>query len=77
MRHEDGNFFSKDQFFKDGQSYHKEQKKIEDEWRVEWQRVADEIETVRDEDDEVGLLEGRIKREELREELFNYLQMQE
>lgn len=76
MTHEDGNFTSRDQFYKEGRSYRRQQREVEKEWREERERVANEAEANRNNEDEIGLLEGKLKREELREELFNYLGMQ-
>jgi hypothetical protein len=75
MRHEDGEFTSKDAFFKDGKSYQKDQKKVEKKWRQKRQEVADELEERRDADDDIGLLEGRLKREQLRAALFDHIDM--
>ena len=77
MKHENGNFISADQFLKDGRVYRKRMSGLEKTWREERQRLADETEVLRNQDDEIGLLEGKLKREELREELFKYLQMEE
>jgi hypothetical protein len=77
MKHEDGNFISRDRFFKAGRAYRKKQRQLEKEWREERQRVADEVEAARSERDEVELVEGKLKREELREELFKYIRAEE
>jgi hypothetical protein len=77
MKHEDGNFISRDHFYKKGRKYRKKQRKLEKEWRAERQRVANEEEEELDADDDTGLLEGKIKREELKEKLFEYIEMVE
>jgi hypothetical protein len=76
MKHEDGNFISADTFITDGRSYRKRLGHIEREWRKRQEEVAEELEARRNHEDEIGLLEGKLKREKLREELFSYLRGQ-
>jgi RecJ-like exonuclease len=76
MKHEDGNFISADTFITDGRSYRKRLGRIEREWRKRQEEVAEELEARRNHEDEIGLLEGKLKREKLREELFSYLRGQ-
>jgi hypothetical protein len=48
---------------------------MEREWRRERRRVADEEEAGHAADDDVGLIEGQLKREELKEKLFEFIRM--
>jgi hypothetical protein len=73
MNHEDGQNMSKDKFYQDGIKYQRKHKKEEQKWqREQWQRAAREEEE-REQNDDIDLLDGQIKREELKEELFKYM----
>ena len=64
---------SKDKFYKRGQKYQKKQRRIERRWqRVQQENMAN-IEGALDADDDIELLQGKIKREALKEELFEYM----
>ncbi|KAJ7091298.1 hypothetical protein C8R43DRAFT_908307, partial [Mycena crocata] len=73
MKHEDGNFVSRSQFYKKGKRYRKQQKNLEREWKRARLQEAVRSERERDMDDDIGLLEGKLKREELKAKLFEYL----
>ena len=42
-------------------------------WQAERQDVATVVEREEDKNNDVGLLEGKVKREELKQKLFTYL----
>ena len=73
MNHEDGRFYSQDQFYKDGQAYMKEQRIQERRWRRHERQHNTNEENRREEARDLELLEGKIKREELKEQLFRYI----
>ena len=73
MNHENGQNMSKDKFYQDGVKYQRKQKKEEKKWRREKRRRAAREEEEREQNDDINLLDGRIKREELKEELFKYM----
>jgi hypothetical protein len=73
MHHERGEDLSKDKFYKRGQKYQKKQRHLERRWqRVQQENMAN-IEGALDADDDIELLQGKIKREALKEELFEYM----
>jgi hypothetical protein len=76
MKHEDSNFISADKFITDRRSYCERLGHIEREWCKRQEEVAEELEARRNDEDKIGFLEGKLKREKLREELFSYLQGQ-
>jgi hypothetical protein len=51
----------------------KKQKKLERKWRRMTRRANAAVERSREEQDDLDLIEGRIKREELKEVLLEYL----
>ena len=53
--------------------YQKKQRHFERQWKRARRRNINQIENTLDEDDDVGLLQGKIKREELKEVLFEYM----
>ncbi len=53
--------------------YQKKQRHFERQWKRAHRRNINQIENTLDEDDDVGLLQGKIKREELKEVLFEYM----
>ena len=71
MRYEEGEDVSQNTFYKDGIAYQKKQRRRERAWRREQQERAAELEA--EEEEEIELHEGRMKREELKEALFEYL----
>lgn len=73
MQHERGDGLTADKFYKRGRRYQKQQQSLERRWRRARRRNASGIEEALDEDDDVGLLRGKIKREELKEVLFEYM----
>jgi uridine phosphorylase len=77
INYEDGQFYSQDQFYKDGQAHMKEQKNKEQQWHHHKQRNNAQEEDRREEAQELELLEGKIKRKELKEQLFEYLNIME
>lgn len=76
MRHERGEDLSRDKFFRRGRRYQKKQRHIERRWRRDRQENMTNIEDGLDVDDDVELLQGKIKRETLKEELFKYMNFQ-
>lgn len=77
MRHEDGLFYSTDKFYKSGWAYQKKQRRMERKWRREQRETVAAEEHERDKDDDITLLEGRLMREELKEKIFMYVNMEE
>ena len=73
MRHEAGDDMRKDKFYRDGKKYQQKQERLERMWKRDRRRRTEEEEAELDEDDDVELLRGKIKREELKEELLRYL----
>jgi hypothetical protein len=70
MRHERGEDLSKNRFYRRGQKYQKKQRRLERRWRRDRQENMANMEGALDVDDDVELLRGKIKRETLKEELF-------
>jgi hypothetical protein len=73
MNHEDGRNMSKDKFYRDGVKYQRKQRREEQNWRRERRQTAAREEEQREQNDDIDLLDGWIKREELKEELFKYM----
>jgi hypothetical protein len=73
MRHERGEDLSKNKFFRRGIRYQKEQRHLERRWRRERRENMARVEDAQNDDDDVELLQGKIKREELKEKLFEYM----
>ena len=73
MDHEDGTFISRDRFLKQGLKIMRQEKAMREEWETEQAANADILEIEREVSQDIGLLEGKLKREELKEELFTYL----
>jgi len=75
MAHENKENPEADQFFIDGQRYLEEEQARINTWR-EARRIEVEQEEENYMDEEaIELLEGKIKREELKKELFRYLEL--
>ena len=64
---------TRDRFYRKGRRYQKKQQHLEREWKRDRRRNMDRAETALNEDEDVELLRGKIKREELKEALFNYI----
>jgi len=73
MQHERGEGVTRDKFYRRGRMYQKKQRHFERQWKRARRRNINQIENTLDEDDDVGLLQGKIKREELKEVLFEYM----
>ena len=73
MDHKDGTFISRDRFLKQGLKIMRQEKAMREEWETEQAANADILEIEREVSQDIGLLEGKLKREELKEELFTYL----
>jgi hypothetical protein len=73
MDHEDGVFVSGDTFLKQGLKIIREEAQMQREWEAERAEHAAIMEAEREESHDISLLEGKLKREELKEELFTYL----
>jgi hypothetical protein len=73
MRHERGEDMSKDKFYQRGQRYQKKQRCLERRWQRDCQENMANVEGALDADDDVELLQGKIKREMLKEELFEHM----
>lgn len=74
MNHETGADMEKDSFFKQGVKYAKERRVKERRWRHILRRVRRKVQGRRGVDEEIELLEGKIKRQMLKEELLQYVQ---
>ena len=73
MDHENGVHISKDKFFRTGVKLMRKERRAQQAWQAERQDVATVVEREEDENNDVGLLEGKVKREELKQKLFTYL----
>jgi hypothetical protein len=73
MDHENGVHISKDKFFRTGVKLMRKERRAREAWQAERQDVATVVEGEEDENNDVGLLEGKVKREELKQKLFAYL----
>lgn len=73
MDHEDGTFVSRDRFLKQGLKIIRQEKAMQEEWEAEQAAHGEILEIEREVSQDIGLLEGKLKREELKEELFTYL----
>jgi hypothetical protein len=70
MDHENGVFVSGDTFLRQGSKIMREERVARREWKVE---CAAEMKGECEKSHNVSLLKGKVKREELKEELFIYL----
>jgi hypothetical protein len=70
MDHENGVFISGDTFLRQGLKIMREEREMRKEWEAEH---AAEMEEEPEESHDISLLEGKVKREELKEKLFTYL----
>lgn len=73
IQHEDKGNITNDQFFRSGVKYVREQRELEREWRQKQRERAADIERVWDESSEVLLLEAKIRQETLKENLLEWL----
>lgn len=73
MDHEDGTFISRDRFFRQGLNIMRQERAMREEWEAEQGAHAEILEIEREVSQDISLLEGKLKREELKEELFTYL----
>jgi Arc/MetJ-type ribon-helix-helix transcriptional regulator len=67
MDHEDGIFVSMDRFLRQGLKIMRQEKAAREEWEAEWAAHAEILELEREVSQDIGLLEGKVKREELKE----------
>lgn len=73
MNHEDGMFVSGNTFLRQGLKIMREEREMQREWEAKQAEHAVEIEGEYERSHDISLLEGKVKREELKEELFIYL----
>ena len=73
MNHEDGIFVLKDRFFQQELRIIRQEREMQEEWEAERTAHVEILEAEREVSQDIGLLEGKIKREELKKELFTYL----
>lgn len=73
IRHEQGQDTSQDIFFQQGVRYMREQRKWEKRWRRARRWTTREDEEERDRANDIALLEGKLKRELLKQELQTYM----
>jgi serine phosphatase RsbU (regulator of sigma subunit) len=76
MDHEDARFITRDKFFKLGKRIMRRERQRQREWDEAREQVAEQIEADMEERGEVELLEGKLKRERLKKELFAHLNVQ-
>ena len=74
--HKDMQFVNRDLFYRRGQKIARKERREYAEWRAEQELAALEDEMNAEERGEIELLEGKIKREELKKELLAYLDAQ-
>jgi hypothetical protein len=75
MDHEDKQFITRDKFYKVGRKIMRKEKRELAEWNAAREEEAMQVENM-DEEGEIELLEGKLKRERLKKELFAYLDLQ-
>lgn len=73
MRHERIGRIESDKFYSAGRKYQKKQRRLEKTWRHERRAQAADLDVQLDGNNDIELLRGKIKREELKEWLFEYL----
>lgn len=73
MDHEDGTFVSGNAFLTQGLRIMRKEREMQREWDAERDEQAAAMEAEREESHDISLLEGKLKREELKNELFTYL----
>lgn len=77
MKHEEGQDMRRDTFYREGHKYQKKQRKAEEKWRRRQRRRQAENEEELDRNDDIELLEGKLKREELKDAIIAYFGMDE
>jgi hypothetical protein len=73
MKHEAGHDMSSDKFYREGKKYQQKQHRLERQWRHQRRDVNAEAEAQLDEENDIALLEGKLKRVELKESMLEYL----
>ncbi|CAA7264516.1 unnamed protein product [Cyclocybe aegerita] len=73
MKHEAGQDMSSDKFYRQGKKYQRKQQHLERCWRQERRNRNAEEENQLDQVNDIGLLEGKLKRVELKESILEYL----
>jgi len=73
VKHEAVQNLSRDKFYREGRKYQKKQQQIERRWRQEQRRQAEETEEGLDKAEDVAILEGKLKRVELKVALLEHL----
>jgi hypothetical protein len=73
MDHEDGQDLSKDKFYRKGRKIVMKERQAMQAWQEMRERRAAEEEDQRNRNRDVELLQGKLKREELKRDLFAYL----
>ena len=76
LDHEDAQFITRDKFFKTGKRIIRRERQKLKEWNEAREQVAEQIEADMEERGEIELLEGKLKREKLKKELFAHLNIQ-
>ena len=76
MMHERHENIEADIFFAEGQQLLEKEQQEQEEWEQQRNEALVEEEASYDNDETIGLLEGKIKREHLKEVLFQYLSQQ-
>ena len=76
MMHEHQENIEADIFFAEGQRLLEKEQQEQGEWEQQRNEALVEEEASYDNDETIGLLEGKIKREQLKEVLFEYLSQQ-
>ena len=73
MNHKDGTFVSGNAFLTQGLRIMRKEREMQREWDAERDEQAATMEAECEESHDISLLEGKLKREELKNELFTYL----
>lgn len=73
MHFEEGQWVSSNQFYKEGEEIMAEERESRQEWLAAREAAADAAEGELELDEEIELLEGKLKREELKKKLFDWL----
>lgn len=74
--HEDAQFIMRDRFYKAGQKIMKKEKWELREWNATREEEVMQSEREREEQEEIKLLQGKLKREQLKQALFTHLEGQ-
>jgi hypothetical protein len=74
MTHESLGEINRDKFYREGHRYQQTRAREERRWRRQRREITARNEEELDEDDDITLLEGKLKREVLKEQLLAYLQ---